>query len=481
MRNLFRFLPALFLLPLVTGCAVNPVTGKTELSLVSESQEIAMGKEGAEDMKAMMGVYDDADLQAYVTDLGMRLAKNSERPGLPWSFTVVDDPIINAFALPGGPVFVSRGILAHMGSEGQLVSVLGHEVGHITAKHSVSRMSNATLAQLGLGVGSIFAGDYGDELLGIGGAGLQVLFLKYGRDDETQSDNLGFRYMQEIGYDPREMPEMFHILERVSSGSTIPEWQSTHPDPGNRVARAREALAAMDPAALDALKVGRDAFLDHIDGIVYGDDPRQGYESEGQFIHPGLKFRFDIPAGWKVQNTPLQVVVFPESQKGYVQFKGAGTESPEAVAAKFFAQEGISGGPASATTLGGFPAAMGDFRATTENGTLQGRAAFVAVDGATYAFLGITTADQWGTYRPQFDTVMRSFARETRTAKLEVEPMRVHVVKLAKAQSLTEFNTANPSVVDLETLSLLNGIDDPGTRLASGTRVKRVTGGLPTP
>jgi predicted Zn-dependent protease len=479
MRHPFRLLPVFLLVSLV-GCAVNPVTGKTELSLVSESQEISMGQEGAEDMKAMMGVYEDEDLQAYVTRLGMRIAENSERPHLPWSFTVVDDPIINAFALPGGPVFVSRGILAHMGSEGELVSVLGHEVGHITAKHSVSRMSNATLAQLGLGVGSIFAGEYGDELLGIGSAGLGVLFLKYGRDDETQSDELGFRYMQEIGYDPREMPKMFRILERVSTGSTIPEWQSTHPDPGNRVERAETALAAMDPATLDALRVGRDEFLDRIDGLVYGDDPRQGYESEGQFIHPGLAFRFDVPAGWTLRNSPSQVIVFPESQEGYLQLRGAGTQAPGPAAAEFFGQEAITGQPTT-TEINGLPASVGDFRAQTGSGTVQGRAAFIGLDDGTYLLLGLTTADKWSVYEPRFRAAIASFARETRADRLSVEPMRVDVVTLSRAQSLAEFHTANPSPVDLTTLGLLNGIEDPDARLASGTRVKRVTGGVPAP
>ena len=135
---------------LAVGCATNPATGKRELSLIGTGQEIAMGQEGAKAAASQMGIYPDSSIQRYVSSLGMPIAKASERPELPWSFTVVDDPIVNAFALPGGPIFVSRGILAYMNSEAQLVSVLGHEIGHVTAKHSVNQMSKQQVFQIGL-------------------------------------------------------------------------------------------------------------------------------------------------------------------------------------------------------------------------------------------------------------------------------------------------------------------------------------------
>ena len=176
----------------LVACATNPVTGRRELSLVSESQEVAMGQEASKQVVASIGAVPDDALQRYVSGLGMTMAKASERPSLPWSFVVIDDPMVNAFALPGGPVFITRGILSHMNSEAQLVSVLGHEIGHITAKHSVQQMSQAQLAQLGL----IAAVIVKPELARFGDAasqGLGLLFLKFGRDDETQADDIGFR------------------------------------------------------------------------------------------------------------------------------------------------------------------------------------------------------------------------------------------------------------------------------------------------
>src|SRR5690606_19899953 len=166
---------------LLGACAVNPVTGERQLAFISESQEIALGQQGAAEVWQSMALVQDQALQDYVERLGLRLAAASERPDLPWSFAVVDDPVPNAFALPGGPVFVTRGLLTLMDSEAELVSVLGHEIGHITARHSVAQMSRAQLAQLGLGLGTIFVPEvrpYGE----LASSGLSLLLLKYGRD-----------------------------------------------------------------------------------------------------------------------------------------------------------------------------------------------------------------------------------------------------------------------------------------------------------
>ena len=204
-----------------------------------------MGQEAAKEVTASIQPVADDALQRYVSGLGTQLAKASERPNLPWSFTVIDDPQVNAFALPGGPIFITRGILTHMNSEAQLVSVLGHEIGHITAKHSVQQLSQAQLAQIGIIAAVIVKpslAQFGD----LASQGLGLLFLKFGRDDETQADDLGFRYMTTAGYSPTEMAEMFRTLQRLSggnSGGRVPEWLSTHPDPGNRVEKTLRLAA----------------------------------------------------------------------------------------------------------------------------------------------------------------------------------------------------------------------------------------------
>src|SRR3989454_1121446 len=175
----------------------------------------------------------------WIQQFGARLAASSERPNLPWTFHVVDDPVVNAFALPGGYIYVTRGILAHLNSEAELGGVVGHEIGHVTARHSVSQLSKQQLAQLGLAVGSIASPEFG-RYAGLAGQALGVLFLKYSRDNESQADDLGLRYMRRANYDPREMPPVFEMLTRVShahGGGRGPEWLAPHPNPENRRAR----------------------------------------------------------------------------------------------------------------------------------------------------------------------------------------------------------------------------------------------------
>ena len=185
MKRLFGGIVFWTVVVAIGSCATNPATGRRQLSLVSERQEITMGFQNDTGIVQQLGVYPDSGLQRYVRGLGEKLAAVSERPSLPWSFRVVDDPVVNAFAVPGGFIYVTRGLLAHMNSEAQLAAVLGHEIGHVTARHSVEQLSRAQLAQVGLGVGMVFSEtvrQYGQ----VAGAGLGVLFLKFGRDDETK-------------------------------------------------------------------------------------------------------------------------------------------------------------------------------------------------------------------------------------------------------------------------------------------------------
>ena len=458
----------------VAACATNPVTGKKELSLVSESQEVQMGLQAAKEASDQMGVYPDSQLQAYVKSLGAPIAAASERPQLPWQFTVIDDPVVNAFALPGGPVFVTRGILGYMNSEAQLVSVLGHEIGHVTAKHSVNQMSRAQLAQIGL-VGAMLVrpelqrfGDLGSQALGL-------MFLKFGRDDETQADDLGFRYMTRQGYEPTEMAEMFRTLERTTGGgSRTPEWLSTHPDPGNRVARTGERIAAWTRPA-GPLKVNRDPFLRHVDGIVFGDDPRQGYFEQAVFYHPTLRFRLDFPAGWKTQNSPQQVAGVSAAQDAILVLSGAGTTAPAQAAAQFTAQQGVRSLGVSTSSINGLPAAVAQFTAQPDPQTIiAGYAAFVQLDGATYRILAYTGQQVIGTYDAAFRRAIGSFQRVTDARVLGVKPQRIRLVQLKAAMTLAQFNQQYPSVIPIEQLAVINGASATTTSFPVGTWLKRV-------
>jgi predicted Zn-dependent protease len=460
----------------LAACARNPVTGHRELSLVSKDQEIALGKQAAEDVKSSIPALDAPEVQSYVAAIGKKMAAASERPDLPWSFTVLDDPTVNAFALPGGPVFVTRGILTHMNSEAELASVLGHEIGHITARHSVQQLSKAQLAQLGLGVGMIFSEDL-RQLGGLASAGLQLMFLKFGRDAERQSDELGFKYMVQQGYDPREMAHVFQTLERSSAqagAGRLPEWLSTHPDPGNRAKVAAERAAKVANAA--QLQADREEFLRHLGGMKFGEDPRQGFFQGNAFLHPDLEFRVDFPEGWQKANTAGAVVAASPKKDAAVQLTVAGKLSPEEASRKFFSQQGVKAASFQSGAVSGLPATASWFEAQTEQGAVRGLVSFVAHGGTTYMLVGYTGAQQLDAYGPTFQRSFASFGPLTDPAALAVQPARVELVKVPRAMTAAEFNAQFPSTVPVEVVALVNGLAE-GERLAAGATAKRVVGG----
>ena len=410
------------------ACATNPVTGKRELALVSESQEIEMGRQGAAEVTAAIGLYPNATLQGYVNRIGLALAATTERPGLPWEFQVVDDASINAFALPGGFIFVTRGLLAHMTNEAELASVLGHESGHVSARHSVQQMSRQQVAAIGLGVGSVLSpaiAKYGQ----IAGAGLGLMFLKYGRDDETQSDQLGFRYALARGYDTREMISVFQMLQRaeqLGGGGRLPEWQSTHPDPGNRIS-AVQALVAAQSRDWSAMKVADAEFLRQIDGMVYGVNPRAGFFRGSLFLHPDLKFVFQFPDGWKTQNAADAVAAISPDQSALVELRGPQGTALDA-ARIFFSPQGMVAGEYSRGTIAGNPVVSAEFTAPDgQGGSVRGIAAFFEYGAATWRTLAYSAAGRYDAWKSAFQQSINSFDRLTNPADLAVQPMRLRI------------------------------------------------------
>jgi predicted Zn-dependent protease len=459
----------------MVACAVNPATGRRELMLVSEQQEIQMGQEADPQVVAAYGLVDDPELQEYVSGIGQRLAAVSERPELPWAFRVVDDPVVNAFALPGGFIYVTRGILAHFDSEAELAGVLGHEIGHVTARHSASQMSRQQLQQIGLGVGMIFSETF-REYGGLAAAGLQILNLSYSRDDESQSDRLGLRYIAREGYDADAMIGVFQMLATVSGGSggRLPEWQSTHPYPENREAQMREVIAETNAPTNGIVR--RDEYLDMLDGIVYGVNPRNGYFEGSRFLHPDLAFRIDFPGGWNTVNQNTLVGALAPDEDGVVVLSVVSDGgAPDAELREFLRGEGMTGGPMSTSSSDGVEMARAPFQATAQEGTVRGEAAFVRYRDLTYRFLGYATASSWPRYSSSVGATISSFAPVTDPAVLNVQPLRLGIVRLPQATSLSSYVQRSPQPVELDVLARLNRVD-PGEVIPAGTRIKVVTG-----
>jgi predicted Zn-dependent protease len=460
------------------SCAVNPATGQRQISLVGEQEEVRMGRDSDRAIVAELGLYEDPAAQEYVQRLGRGLAARSERADLAWTFRVVDDPTVNAFALPGGYVYITRGIMAHLASEAELCSVIGHEIGHVTARHGVTQMSKARIAEIGIGLGSVVAPEAAERFSGITQAGLGLLFLKYGRDDERQADDLGLRYVLKAGYDPRPMADVFDTLSRVgrSSGSgSTPSWLSTHPPPQDRRQRISQELAKMNQD-FARLPAGRDTYEARIENLVFGDDPRQGYFKENVFYHPAMQFQVELPRGWKLEDSRQAVTGVSEAKDARFEITVSSQPTADSALKEFFSKEGISSVAPTQGAIAGLAAMGGGFSATTSGGSLRGRVAFVEHGGRVFRVLGYALPDRWSAIDPVLDRSLRSFKRIADPRFLDVLPSRVHVVRVTRAMSLEEFARSNHAGVSVDTLALLNRLE-PGATLRAGGSYKVVSGG----
>jgi predicted Zn-dependent protease len=471
-RRLAQYLVA----SLLAGCATNPATGKSQISLVSESQEIAMGDQTVAAARASIGIYPDSAVQRYVHALGGRLAATTERPALPWNYEVVDDPEVNAFAAPGGKVFVTRGILSYLGSEAELAGVLGHESGHVTARHTAQQITKQQLFGIGL-IGASILSSQVAQAAGAIQQGLGLLFLSYSRGDEAQADELGFRYLRRLNYDPREMSKTFETLARVetlSGGGRVPTWAATHPDPGDRLQKAQQRAAAVPAESLRIALVNRDAYLRVIDGIVFGVNPRQGYFEGTRFNHPDLRFRIDFPSGWQTQNQADAVIAVSPANDAVVQLSLGGTESPDALLQKFGQQQGVQTGNSQRTTVNGLTAATATFTAQDQQSNqLAGRVMYVSYGGTTYQLLGYSSAAKFGGYSGAIAQSMQSFAQLTDQTALSKQPVHLSLVRLPRAMTVDEFYRQYPSAERLEIIAAINGVAL-GETLSAGTMAKRV-------
>jgi predicted Zn-dependent protease len=458
----------------LAGCARNPATGQRQLMLVSESQEIAMGRQYDQQIITTIGLYPDSAIQRYVAQLGAQLAAHSERPNLPWTFRVVDDPAVNAFAVPGGHIYITRGIMAHLNSEAELAAVMGHEIGHVTARHTAQQMTQQQLFGLGLALGSVASSTVA-QYSQIAGQALGVLFLKFSRDDENQADQLGLRYMSRGRYDVRQMPAIFVMLDRVSNaagGGRLPDWLATHPAPQDRHERIAATIAAM-PQDSAGTMVNRDPYLRRLDGLMFGENPREGYFVGADFFQPELRFKLTFPSGWATQNGRQVVIGVSAAKDAAIELSLASEASADAGARAFFAKEGMTAGTLSRQTLNGLPAISGPFAATTANGTVRGAALFVDYNGAVYRLIGYAPEANWTANQPAIARALQSFQRLTDPAALSVQPRRLDIWTIPRRMTLADLARQQASSQTVDALALINQLE-PATTLEVGRLVKWV-------
>ena len=462
------------------GCAVNPATGDRQLALISEEQEIQLGRESDPKIVASMGLYSDESFQYYVQNLGSALAETSERPHLPWTFRILDETVINAFALPGGYIYVTRGILPYLDSEAELAGVLGHEIGHVTARHSVERLSRAQLTQIGPNLVGVISPRL-ENAVGLALAPLQLFDMKFSRDDERQADALGVRYMGRQGYDPQELAEVMAMLADVSAaegGGRVPEWLSTHPTPENREENIREA-AARTTIPVDPPRIGTEDYLPHLEGLVFGDDPRDGFFQGNRFIHPGMAFEVVFPNGWDTKNLKQSVQgLSPGQDVAFVVTLTEGT-SPSSALTAFTSKEGVQAFGTSRDPINGVPAATAEFTVESDGSTLQGQVAFLDHRGALFQIIGFGTAAGWDQNGAAVNLAIRSFRPVTDPELLNVQPARIRLVVAPRAMSLEEILRQEGALSEMEQIRRLNRLD--GNPMLAEGKVLKIPSGARIP
>ena len=444
---------------LITGCSKSYVTGKSEFMMVSEVQEIEMGREYDPEIIAQFGLYDDEALADYVNGRGQEIAEISHRSNLDYTFRLLDSPMVNAFAVPGGYVYITRGILAYMNSEDEFVGVMGHEVAHVVARHSAKQMSRAVVAS-GFGLFNVVG-----SVLPTAGAILQVpgqlALLSYSRDQEEESDRLGVEYATRLGYDAALMAGFFETLKRMSEGDEhrTPQFLSTHPDPGDREVQIKQ-LASEWQQKIDYEPLGKDPdeFLRMLDGVVYGEDPRAGFVRDDIFYHPALRFQLPVPKDWDVLNTPERLAYLNEGKTACIILY-IGKEKEPGIEADLFVKE------AKVVVIKRETASVNDLGAEVVESTVGGGSDqlhllsyFIKKGEYVYIIHSFTSEKMYPDFARVFSETSRGFANVTDEGVLNVKPRRIRIKAAPAAGTFKDvLLSIGVSEKDLEETSLMNG------------------------
>lgn len=474
LRKLIIMLPVLPLL--LAACATNPVTGKKELSFLSLDDEEQLGAQSDRSIVAQYGIVDDPELASYVQDIGDRMVPVSHMPEEDFVFRLLDDPVVNAFALPGGYIYITRGILTYMNDEAALAGVIGHEIGHVTARHGAQRYTQQVLVGMGTGVAATVFGDVPvvSDVLGAGGS---LLLLKYSRDDERQSDQLGVEYATKIGYDTRPMAEFFQTLSVLSGDQRLPGWASTHPDPGDRHDTVL-GLTSQWQAQVGSTeyRTNRNGYIERLEGLVFGDNPRHGFVHEGAFVHPDLAFRFPVPDQWQWVNTAAAVQMGAPDKKAVITFQLVPDQpTPNEAATAFMQQNGFTEQSRRSLQISGYSAVEAVGSVTSQGQTLVAMATFIAMEDKIYVFTGLSLVGDFDRYRPTFTSVATGFGPLRNAELLNVQPVVLHVIAADRTARFRDLVQNHPvpeqAGIALAGLALMNGYG-PDETVPQGTFLK---------
>lgn len=473
----------------IAACTVNPATGqKSFTAFMSPEEELKVGKEeSTKASKQFGGPYREKDLDAYVRTIGESLHRVSEMPDLPFTFTLLNSDVVNAFALPGGYVFITRGIMALAENEAELAGVLAHEIGHVTARHSAQRYSTAMAAQGGLLLGSIFATvlgvppQIGDAALQGAGEAAGRYLMAYSRDQELEADMLAVRYMTRAGYDPNAMATFFQKLEAHSSlegrmtgksDADRNDAMATHPRTSDRI---RQAIQLAQATAVEHPRVERDPYLTRIDGLMFGDDPAQGVIRGRAFLHPDLKIQFTVPQGFTLFNGEQQVLARNPNGAIIIFDMVRDGRSPSDHLTAAWAK-GLQLQNVERINVNGLDSATGTARAALRNGGSRD-IRLIAMDGpgnTIYRLMFVTPPNLTASLGQDLQRTTYSFKALSDAEAKAIKPLRLKVVRLDSPSQVNSLVQSMP----FETYSrgwfeVLNGLT-PGQEPLPGNRVKVV-------
>ncbi len=437
----------------LTGCGTNKATGDSSFTgFYSVEDDIKMGKEQHPILlKQFGGEYDNVRMQNYVTSIGNKAAAFSEYK-FPYKFTVVNSPIVNAFALPGGYVYVSRGLIALASNEAELAGVISHEIGHVTARHTAERLSQSQLAQLGVGLVGILTGS--SAAANAIGQGAGVYIQQFSQSQELEADTLGIRYMSKAGYDPDAMTDFLSSLrdhsrfEAARAGqdpNSVDDYNmlATHPRTIERVQQAERLAAVNRP---QNPYIGRDTYMNQINGILYGDDPEQGFIDGREFIHPELRFRFTVPEGFLLRNGASKVTAnHPDG--GIIIFdmgkSARGVSMTEYLQQDWTRNQRVNG--LEKISVNGADAATGTTVGQSGNTKLDVRLVAIRGDNdQVYRFIFATVPNKTSTFQTALQRTTYSFQRISKAEAAKIKPSRLIVVPVYKGDTIASLSRTMP-------------------------------------
>lgn len=453
------------------ACATNPVTGEQDIVFMSEQQEISLGRQTHQQVLDQYGVYDDPELQVFVQQVGERLARKSHRNNLIYRFTVLDSDEVNAFALPGGYIYITRGLMAYLNSEAELAAVLGHEIGHVTARHSVRQYSATQMASIGATLGAIFIPGMNNaaanQLVNIFGT---ALLRGYGREHELEADRLGAEYLATTGYEPEAMLDVIGVLknqeiferQRAKAEGREPRIYhgvfSSHPDNDTRL---QEVVGHADALKTGGTSyVGKEVFLDHLDGVVFGDSPKEGITRGNNFYHEDLGFSFNFPQGWNMTNRPDRLLITAPGGEAMLQLSAEDLNkriSPRQFMIERLGLNNLSND--SALNIHGNEAHTGTSTINTSFGQRLARLTVIYFNNRAFVLAGITKDPQ---AIARYDTVfldsMKSFHAMTPNERILAQPLRLKITEVEDTSFAALAEQSPLKQYAVEQLRLLNAL-----------------------